>query len=120
MRLLDRLAPFLFPYCTSTAEKLKGRTMAFSVEISCINRQSRTDPHQRISYVGGLNADRTTWKLSLDEAIAGIESDKWTFWTMGGGKRADVIIAYHNGNKYLKTVADAVHPDNLLALPDCP
>jgi hypothetical protein len=94
--------------------------MAFAVEISCVNKQPRNDPHQRISNVGGLNADGKQWKLSLDEAIAGIESGKWTFWTMGGGKRANVVIAYHNMNRYLKTVADTVQPDNLLALPECP
>jgi hypothetical protein len=94
--------------------------MAFPVQISCINRRTRTDPHERISNVGGLNSDGTRWKLSLDEAIAGIDDGKYTFWTMGGGQRANVIIAYHNMNRYLKTVADKVHPDNLLALPDCP
>ena len=94
--------------------------MAFSVQIQCVNKQPRLDPHERISYVGGVNDDGTRWKLSLDDAIAGIEADKWTFWTRGGGQRAEVIIATHNGHKYLKTVADRVHPDNLLALPECP
>lgn len=94
--------------------------MSFSVEIKCVNKTPRMDPHLRISYVGGVNEDRTRWKLSLDEAIAGIESGKWTFWTIGGGRKADVIIARHEGHKYLKTTNDGVHPDNLLALPECP
>jgi hypothetical protein len=94
--------------------------MAQTVEISCVKKQPRYDPHQRISHVGGLNDDRTRWWLSLDEAIQGIESGKWAFWTMGGGRRANVVIAYHNMNKYLKTQADGVQPDNLLALSECP
>ena len=94
--------------------------MSFPVQIQCINRTDRTDPHERISHVGGVNEDGSRWKLTLDEAILGIENGKWTFWTMGGGRRADVIMATHNGHKYLKTVADGVHPNNLLALPDCP
>jgi hypothetical protein len=94
--------------------------MAFSVEIKCVNKQPRNDPHERISHVGGVNEDGTRWSLSLDEAIAGIEAGKWTFWTKGGGKIADVVIATHSGNKYLKTAADKVQPDNLLALPECP
>jgi hypothetical protein len=94
--------------------------MAQSVEISCVNKQPRQDPHERISYVGGLNPDGTRWKLSLDQAIQGIESGKWAFWTKGGGKKANVIIAVHNGRKYLKTVADGAQPDNLLALTECP
>ena len=94
--------------------------MAYSVEISCVNKQPRQNPHERISYVGGVNSDKTRWKLTLDEAIAGVEVGKWTFWTKGGGKSAHVIIATHNGHKYLKTTDDGVQPDNLLALPECP
>lgn len=94
--------------------------MATSVQILCINRTTRTDPHERISNVGGKNSDGARWKLTLDQAIAGIEEGKWAFWTMGGGEKADVIIATRNGRKYLKTKADDVQPDNLLKLPDCP
>ena len=94
--------------------------MAFRVEILCVTKRPRNDPHQRISNIGGLNSDGKRWNLTLDDAIAGIEANKWEFWTKGGGKTVNVVIALHNGNKYLKTVADGVHPDNLLALPDCP
>jgi len=98
----------------------KGKLVAISVQISCINKTPRTDPHERISNVGGANGDGSRWKLTLDGAIAGIEQGKWTFWTTGGGSIVDVIIATHNGRKYLKTRADGVQPDNLLKLPECP
>lgn len=94
--------------------------MALSVQISCIHKQPRLNPHERISHVGGVNSDGTRWKLSLDQAIAGIENGTWQFWTSGGGTSAWVIVATHNGHKYLKTVADGLHPDNLLALQECP
>jgi hypothetical protein len=93
--------------------------MAQPVEISCVNKRPRNDPHERISYLGGINPDGTRWKTTLDRAIQGIEGGEWSFWTMGGGKRANVILALHNGHKYLKTVPDGVQPDNLLALPEC-
>lgn len=93
--------------------------MAQDLQIKCINRHSRTDPHERISHVGGLNSDGTAWKVALDSAIAGIEADRWRFWTAGGGTSVWVEIATHEGHKYLKTTADGVQPDNLLALPDC-
>jgi len=94
--------------------------MADKVEIKCINKTKHTDPHERIHRVGGANSDGTRWGLPLDQAIKGVEDGKWAFWTQGGGKTANVIVATHLGHKYLKTTADGVHPDNLLALPECP
>ena len=93
--------------------------MAQSVEISCINKKDRKSRHEPIDHVGGLNPDGTRWKLTEAEAISGIEAGKWSFWTRGGGQRADVIIATHNGRKYLKTTADTTVKDNLLSLPEC-
>jgi len=93
--------------------------MAFDVEIKCINKTNRTDPHERIRNVGGIS-DGKRWKLSVAEAIAGIEAGKWNFYTIGGGKTVRVVIATHNGHKYLKTEADGIHPNNLLSLPECP
>jgi hypothetical protein len=94
--------------------------MAIDHQILCITRTTHTDPHERIQKIGGLNSDGKRWGLTLDDAIEGIELDKWRFWTAGGGASVWVEIAKHNGRKYLKTVADGLHPDNLLALPDCP
>ena len=54
------------------------------LQISCINKTYRQDPHDRIHSVG------------------------------------NVIVAVHNGNKYIKTENDGLHPNNLLALPECP
>lgn len=94
--------------------------MAVDVEVKCIKKTNRADPHERIQGIGGLNGDGTRWYLPEDKAIAGIESGQWKFWTSGGGKSVWVIIATHNGRKYLKTEADGIHPNNLLALPECP
>jgi hypothetical protein len=77
-------------------------------------------PHERIRNVGGWNPDGSVWRLSLDEAIAGIKQNKWRFWTMGGGKSVWVIIARTPwGNEYLKTENDGEQPNNLLSLPEC-
>lgn len=94
--------------------------MANSVEIQCINKSNRYNPHERITHVGGKNLDGTRWKLTEDQAIQFIEANTYTFWTKGGGKVADVIVVNHHIRKYLKTANDGVQPDNLLALPECP
>jgi hypothetical protein len=96
--------------------------MAASVRISCINKTDRTNAHERISHVGGVNANGTPWKLPLANAIADVESGKWAFYVeQPPGHRVDVIVAVSAyGHKYLKTKADGEQPDNLLALPECP
>ena len=80
--------------------------MATRHQVHCINKTDRNNPHERISHIGGINGDGTRWKLAQQEAIEGIEQNKWAF--------------YVSGHKYLKTVPDGIHPDNLLSLPECP
>ena len=95
--------------------------MAARHEITCIIPDG-ADTDRRIDAIGGATGskDGGRWKLLLDEAIAGIESDKWSFWTKGGGTPVNVIIAQRNGRKYLKTENDGQEPNNLLSLPQCP
>jgi hypothetical protein len=94
--------------------------MADSVRVDCVNKTNRTDPHERISHVGGPNPYGTRWKLAEDEAIAGIERGRWSFYVeRPAGHRIAVVVASRLGRKYLKTVADGERPDNLLALPEC-
>jgi Protein of unknown function (DUF3892) len=97
--------------------------MINTIQITCIRKTNRSDPHERIEGVGGISPDGSSWYLSHDQAIAAIESrepGRWKFWTSGGGKSVWVIIAERSGHKYLKTEPDNVVPDNLLSLPACP
>lgn len=93
-----------------------------AIEVKCINKSDRDNPWERITHIGGVNADGTRWKLTQPAAIDGIESGKWEFYVeRPPGDRVKVIVAVSRfGNKYLKTEADGDQPNNLLSLPECP
>ena len=65
-------------------------------EVTCINKTDRQNPHERIRRIGGKTGAADTngpWTLSQEEAIAGIESGKWSFQVTRGGKTVKVIVA---------------------------
>ncbi|MGD9538438.1 MAG: DUF3892 domain-containing protein [Alphaproteobacteria bacterium] len=94
--------------------------MTTRLEITCIV-PDEADDDRRIATLGGSSGRQSggRWKLTLDDAIDGIEAGRWAFWTNRGGRPANVVVATRNGRKYLKTEADGVEPDSLLRLPRC-
>jgi hypothetical protein len=94
--------------------------VATRVRVQCINRTSHTDPHQRISDIGGVNGDGTRWRMTEAAAIRSIKANEFAFYVEAGGRRVDVIVAHRLSREYLKTVADGERPDNLLSLSECP
>lgn len=89
--------------------------MATRLEVTCINKTDRYNPHERIENIGG-----NSWKHTEDDAIAYIENGVYSYYVNRGGYEARVIIATRSGHKYLKTEEDGEQPDNLLSLPECP
>jgi hypothetical protein len=89
------------------------------LQVTCIEKRDRYSPHERIRKIGGSNSDGTSWWLTADEAIVGILEGRYSFYVQAGSRAADVVVAEHDGRKYLKTVADGYSPDDLLSLPEC-
>jgi hypothetical protein len=88
--------------------------------IRCITRTDRLNHDRRISRIGGVNPDGAHWQISEAEAIAGIEAGRWSIYVSGDGRDIPVVVALSKyGSKYLKSAGDALHPESLLALPEC-
>ena len=94
--------------------------MAQRVQVSCINKREHDDPHERIINIGGINPSGNRWKRSQARAIESIEDGTYDFFVSVGRYSTDIIVATHEGHKYLKTIPDARGNDNLLSLPECP
>ena len=85
------------------------------VQVTCINKQPRQNPHEGITHLGGAG-----WHWTRQQVIDAIEARTNTFYTFVAGKRADVGVVDGPNGKYLRTHADRQWNDNLLALPECP
>jgi hypothetical protein len=84
------------------------------LQVRCINKQPRNDPHEGITHLGG-----DQWKWTRQQVITFIETATHTFFTYVGGRRADVAVVNGPNGKYVRTHADGQWNDNLLALPEC-
>jgi hypothetical protein len=93
--------------------RIEGPFMA-DVQVRCINKQPRNDPHEGITHLGG-----DQWKWTRQQVITSIEAKTNTFFTYVGGKRAEVGVVNGPNGKYVRTYADGKWNDNLLALPEC-
>ncbi len=95
--------------------------MAKEQTIRCINKDDRKNPYERIIHVGGLNPNRTRWKITQSLAISQINNGEWIYYVGEGRNRVQVVVATSPyGNYYIKTKADGKEPNNLLNLPECP
>ena len=84
-------------------------------QVTCISKQHRENPYEGITHLGGSG-----WKWTLTQVVDSIEAKSNTFYTLVNGKRADIGVVNGPSGKYLRTYADGIWNDNLLALTECP
>ncbi len=85
--------------------------------VSFVQKAYSYDPHERIESIGGLNSDKSRWKLSQPAAIAAIESGLEEFFVQTTGQAVKLVVTTHSGQKYLNAEGDDKGSDSLLALP---
>ena len=83
-------------------------------QVTCINKEPRSSTHEGITHLGGAE-----WKWTRQQVIESIEARTNTFFTFANGKREDVGVVQGTYGKYVRTYADGVWNDNLLAMPEC-
>jgi len=88
--------------------------MAQTLQVTCISKSNRAEPHQRISFIGG-----SAWRFTESQAIKFIEGGMFEFFVNAGGRPVKLVVGLHRGHKYLKTAADEEAPERLLNLPEC-
>ena len=84
--------------------------------VSTVSRAYSHDPFERIEAIGGVNADRTRWKLSQSAATAAIEAGTDEFFVNADGLSVKLVVLTNRGQKYLATEREKTHPDDLLSL----
>lgn len=84
-------------------------------QVTCITKPNRSSTHEGITHLGGSG-----WKWTRAQVIASIREKTNTFFTMVGGKRANIGVVDGPNGPYVRTYADGVWNDNLLALAECP
>jgi hypothetical protein len=86
------------------------------VQVTCINKPDRESRHEHITHLGGVR-----WRFTREEVIRRIDGKIDTFYTLVGGKRANVGVVREVGKvPYVQTHADGQWNNDLLALTECP
>lgn len=84
------------------------------VQVTCINKTPRNNPHEGITHLGGNG-----WKWTRQQVVDSIQGKTNTFYTLVNRNRGDIGVVNGPNGSYLRTHADGAWNDNLLSLPEC-
>ncbi len=90
-----------------------------SYQVNCINKSNTYGFHEHITHIGNSDAN---WRLTKEDATDRIENKGETFFTVEQytGKKMFIGVVRESGKApYLRTHADGVYNDNLLAQGNC-
>jgi len=87
-------------------------------QVTCITKPDRFSRHEHITHIGSQG----DWCITREAAIRRIENNTEAFYTINAatGRKAYIGVVRENGKApYLKTYADGIWNDNLLAQAEC-
>jgi hypothetical protein len=85
-------------------------------QITCINLSHSGRSHEHITHVGNGHS----WRWPVADVVESIRNKTNSFFVMDAqGRRANVGVV-EGARPYLRTYADGVWTDNLLAQTSCP
>lgn len=84
------------------------------VQVTCIRKQPRNNPHEGITHLGAR-----TWEWTRKEVVDSINARTNTFFTLKDGVRADIGVVNGPNGPYVRTYANDKWTDNLLSLNEC-
>ena len=85
-------------------------------QVTCINKQDRDNPRERITHLGGVG-----FRVTQEQAIQDIKRDSQSYYTQVNGKSVWLVVSTSRyGNEYVRTQDDNESQNNLLSLSNCP
>ena len=94
--------------------------MATWHEVTCVVMERQGEPPLNLTHVGGGTPRGRGWRLTIDEAIEGINEGKWLFFVSLGKTRHTLVVGTTKlGFRYLRGENDAPGATILLTLPEC-
>ena len=84
--------------------------------VTFVQKAYSSDPRERIDNIGGINSDKSSWRMTQEEAIAAIQSQRTEFFVPTPEHIVKIVVATYGGQKYLQSEREKTHPDDLLSL----